>query len=145
MSFCFFFFPERTYKKLKKKKKLKKWGGSSRPSRPACDGLALSLQYVAQTICSSLLPALENRGAEKEAHDWHKEWQCAYTSLFLNPSDFKFINDPLKWRTCNYDQIDQILLPFLRKRQKNWQLDQTKREENVIIERNDSDKSEFSI
>ena len=40
VNFCSFSLLERTYKK-KKKKKLKKWGGPSRPSRPACDGLAV--------------------------------------------------------------------------------------------------------
>ena len=37
VNFSSFSLLERTYKKTKKK--LKKWGGPSRPSRPACDGL----------------------------------------------------------------------------------------------------------
>ena len=36
--FLFFFF---AWENLQKKKKAEKWGGSSRPSRPACDGLGV--------------------------------------------------------------------------------------------------------
>ena len=43
-----------------KKEKLKKWGGSSRPSRPACDGLepvcCLRLAWLLSFSCNSLSP-----------------------------------------------------------------------------------------